>query len=60
MLLSSTDLLAFLHSLLLLGSHAPTTPTHNSPHVQLDHATLLGRANGSVESFLGISYAQPP
>ncbi|TFK91448.1 carotenoid ester lipase precursor [Polyporus arcularius HHB13444] len=60
MLLSSTDLLAFLHSWLFLGSYAPTIPTHNSPHVELDHATLLGRANGSVESFLGIPYAQPP
>ncbi len=30
------------------------------PTVQLGHATVVGVRNGSLESFLGIPYAQPP
>ncbi|RPD58744.1 carotenoid ester lipase precursor [Lentinus tigrinus ALCF2SS1-7] len=31
-----------------------------SPTVHLDHATVVGVRNGSLESFLGIPYAEPP
>ena len=30
------------------------------PTVRLDHATVFGIGDGSVERFLGIPYAQPP
>ncbi|KAI0699613.1 carotenoid ester lipase precursor [Cerioporus squamosus] len=39
----------------------PAGPAHASgPEVQLDQARVIGTANDSVESFLGIPYAQPP
>ena len=31
-----------------------------APSIRLDHATVTGVRTGSVESFLGIPYAQPP
>ena len=34
--------------------------TPNAPSVRLDHATVTGVRNGSLEYFLGIPYAQPP
>ena len=32
----------------------------HGPQVQLSHASVLGTANGPVESFLGIPFAEPP
>ncbi|RPD58747.1 carotenoid ester lipase precursor [Lentinus tigrinus ALCF2SS1-7] len=57
MLLSATNLLLLLSSWHL---SALISPTATGPRVQLDQASVLGTVNGSVESFLGISYAEPP
>ena len=38
---------------------APTTYT-TPPIVTLDKGTFIGTSNGSVNSFLGIPFAQPP
>ncbi|TFK88169.1 carotenoid ester lipase precursor [Polyporus arcularius HHB13444] len=58
MILLSAVLLSLLR--LSLGSATCATKRQTSPTVQLDRATVVGTVNGSVESFLGIPYAQPP
>ncbi|RDX42796.1 carotenoid ester lipase precursor [Lentinus brumalis] len=58
--LSGTSVLVALLSWLFLWNRRIPGLGDRTPHVQLDRATLLGRANGSIESFLGIPYAQPP
>ncbi len=35
-------------------------PDQNRLPVKLDRATITGIIDGSVESFLGVPYAQPP
>ena len=32
----------------------------SQPTVTLDHATIIGKANGTVNQFLGLPFAQPP
>ncbi len=48
----------------LFGSLACALPTQTSaisqPSVILDKATVIGKANGTVNQFLGLPYAQPP
>ncbi len=39
---------------------AAEAATHQTTQVQLDKATVVGISAGSIESFLGIPYAQPP
>lgn len=51
MLPSGSVLLAFLS---ILGR------VRAAPTVTLDNATVTGAASGSINSFLGIPYAQPP
>ena len=34
--------------------------TEETPQVRLDGASLFGLTDGSVESFLGIPFAEPP
>ncbi|KAI0699612.1 carotenoid ester lipase precursor [Cerioporus squamosus] len=55
MLLSAAILLPLVNAWLTPGAGALQTP-----QVQLDQATVVGTSAGSVESFLGIPYAQPP
>ncbi|KAI0699618.1 carotenoid ester lipase precursor [Cerioporus squamosus] len=43
-----------------LEQASPWNAHQASPTVQLDHATVVGVRNGSLETFLGIPYAQPP
>ncbi|KAI0689627.1 hypothetical protein C8T65DRAFT_700213 [Cerioporus squamosus] len=61
--LSGASLLVLLLSWFLPWNRRLSSPSlgNTSAHMQVDHhATVLGRAHGSVESFLGIPYAQPP
>ncbi|KAI0741844.1 carotenoid ester lipase precursor [Daedaleopsis nitida] len=46
-----------LNAVLVYGSSLADRGDHS---VQVDGATVTGTVNGSVESFLGIPYAQPP
>ena len=39
---------------------ANTSSSASRPTVILDQATVLGTTNGSVTSYIGIPYAQPP
>lgn len=39
---------------------SPAVHRRSAPTVQLDGAKAAGTVSGSVESFRGISYAQPP
>ncbi|KAI0793612.1 carotenoid ester lipase precursor [Fomes fomentarius] len=41
-------------------TRAVTADGSTAPTVQLDAATVIGTQNGSVDSFLGIPFAQPP
>ncbi|RPD58717.1 alpha beta-hydrolase [Lentinus tigrinus ALCF2SS1-7] len=51
-------------SLLQLRAAPDRLPRKDAPQAgptaQLDHATVVGVRNGSLESFLGIPYAEPP
>ncbi|TFK88164.1 carotenoid ester lipase precursor [Polyporus arcularius HHB13444] len=42
------------------GSSLASRSRYTTPSVRLGHATVIGARNGSVESFLGIPYAEPP
>ncbi|TFK90947.1 alpha beta-hydrolase [Polyporus arcularius HHB13444] len=44
----------------VLGTNALHSSKFSGPSVQLGHATVFGTRNGSVESFVGIPYAEPP
>ncbi|RPD69832.1 carotenoid ester lipase precursor [Lentinus tigrinus ALCF2SS1-7] len=52
-------MMTFLSRVLLYTLQIQLIRTHG-PSVRLDHATVTGIRNGTVESFLGIPYAQPP
>ena len=55
--------MAFLTSLWGLLLQLPlvaNAAANQDPTVPLDHATVTGIRDGSVEHFLGIPYAQPP
>ncbi|RPD58746.1 carotenoid ester lipase precursor [Lentinus tigrinus ALCF2SS1-7] len=52
--------LFLLHSWSVLGADVPTSLVSSTPSVRLGPATVLGTRNGSVESFVGIPYAEPP
>ncbi len=41
-------------------SSAVLNGTPAGPSVTVDNATVLGTTNGSVTSYIGIPYAQPP
>ncbi len=56
--LQTVQVLSALLYLSLTG--AVTTDGPIAPTVQLDAATVVGTRNGSVDSFLGIPFAQPP
>ncbi|RPD57249.1 carotenoid ester lipase precursor [Lentinus tigrinus ALCF2SS1-6] len=58
--LSATKLLLLLNFWHLSQTSAFTSLAPTGPYVQLDQASVLGTVNGSVESFLGIPYAEPP
>ena len=49
--------IAFTGAPLLLAN---TSSSASGPTVTLDQATVLGTTNGSVTSYIGIPYAQPP
>ena len=40
--------------------HSAISDADNGPSVRLDHATVTGARNGSLEYFLGVPYAHPP
>ncbi|RPD58847.1 carotenoid ester lipase precursor [Lentinus tigrinus ALCF2SS1-7] len=45
---------------ILIALNAIALPTQSGPSVHLDQATVTGTTNGSLDTFLGIPYAQPP
>ncbi|RDX42794.1 alpha/beta-hydrolase [Lentinus brumalis] len=55
MLLCAAVILPLIQAWLAVGSGAL-----QNTEVQLDEATVIGISAGSIESFLGIPYAQPP
>ncbi|KAI0794098.1 carotenoid ester lipase precursor [Fomes fomentarius] len=58
MLLTTFVLPTLLQCWLVYG--ATTSVKRSGPSVKLDKATVVGTSTGSVESFLGIPFAQPP
>ena len=59
MLLTTFFLSALLQSWLVSGASV-VLPRASNPTVTLSKATVVGTVNGSVESYLGIPFAQPP
>ncbi len=60
--MNTRGLLQIVISALLYSSltGAITADGSTAPTVQLDTATVVGTQSGSVDSFLGIPFAQPP
>ena len=56
----STGRFLLLFHALAAGFFAGVSSRDDAPQVYIDHATIVGKTNGTVDSFLGIPYAQPP